>query len=123
MPSVITLNTSLLVAYFAMLILANVTLGPEQAGYLYAAWSLAGFVFFIPLSLAVALFASGARSTATFRMEFRKTLQYSMVVCAAAILVMAVLGNLVLKISVRTTPRMPTPGTYHPVRRWAGGWS
>jgi len=92
------LNTSLLVAYFAMPILANVTLGSEQAGYLYAAWSLAGFVFFIPLSLAVALFASGARSTATFRMEFRKTLQYSMVVCAAAILVMAVLGNLVLKI-------------------------
>src|SRR6201999_1596542 len=55
------LNLALGVPYYAMPIVANVTLGSEQAGYLYATWSVAGFVFVLPLALSTALFASGAR--------------------------------------------------------------
>lgn len=92
------LNTALLVPYFAMPIVANVVLGSERAAYLYAAWSVAGFVFFLPLSLSTALFASGARDSGTFLMEFRKTLRYSFLACAAAIAVIALTGRLVLGI-------------------------
>ncbi len=58
-----TLNISLLVPFFAMPIIANVILGSEKAAYLYATASIAGFVFYLPLSLAMALFASGARDS------------------------------------------------------------
>lgn len=92
------LNTALLVPYFAMPIVANVVLGSEQAAYLYAAWSVAGFVFFLPLSLSTALFASGARDSRTFLMEFRKTLHYSFLACLAAIVVIVLAGKVVLGI-------------------------
>lgn len=92
------LNTALLVPYFAMPIVANVILGSERAAYLYAAWSVAGFVFFLPLSLSTALFASGARDSGTFLLEFRKTLRYSFLACLAAIAVIALTGHLVLGI-------------------------
>lgn len=92
------LNTALLVPYFAMPIVANVILGSERAAYLFAAWSVAGFVFFLPLSLSTALFASGARDSRTFLMEFRKTLRYSFLACVAAIAVIVLAGRLVLGI-------------------------
>lgn len=92
------LNTALLVPYFAMPIVANVVLGSERAAYLYAAWSVAGFVFFLPLSLSTALFASGARDSGTFLMEFRKTLRYSFLACVVAIAAIALAGRLVLGI-------------------------
>ena len=92
------LNTALLVPYFAMPIVANVILGSEWAAYFYAAWSVAGFVFFLPLSLSTALFASGARDSRTFPLEFAKTLRYSVLACVAATLVIAVLGRPVLNI-------------------------
>jgi O-antigen/teichoic acid export membrane protein len=90
------LNTALLVPFFAMPIVANVVLGSEQAAYLYAAWSVAGFVFFLPLSLSTALFASGARDSGTFLMEFRKTLRYSFLACVAAIAVILLVGRFIL---------------------------
>lgn len=90
------LNIALLVPYFAMPIVANVVLGSEQAAYLYAAWAVAGFVFFVPLSLSTALFASGARDSSTFLREFRKTLHYSFLACLAALVVIAVMGRFVL---------------------------
>ncbi|MGI9125969.1 MAG: hypothetical protein ACR2JM_14615 [Mycobacterium sp.] len=93
-----SLNTALLVPYFALPIVANVALGSEQAAYLYAAWSVAGFVFFLPLALSTALFASGARDSGTFAMEFRKTLQYSFAACALALIGIVVFGRLVLAI-------------------------
>lgn len=92
------LNTALLVPYFAMPIVANVVLGSERAAYLYAAWSVAGAVFFIPMSLSTALFASGARDTGTFLLEFRKTLRYSVLTSVAAVLVIGLVGRLVLGI-------------------------
>lgn len=92
------LNTSLFVPYFAMPIVANVVLGSEQAAYLYATWSLAGFVFFLPMALAWALFASGARDSRTFVAEFRFTLHFSLLICAAAVLVVVVFGGLILRI-------------------------
>lgn len=92
------LNTALLVPYFAMPIVANVILGSERAAYMYAAWSVAGFVFFLPLSLSTALFASGARDSGTFLMEFRKTLRYSVLACVTAIAVIIVVGRFVLGI-------------------------
>ena len=93
-----TLNMALYIPFFAMPIVANVILGPAQAGYLYATWSLAGFVFHLPISLAMALFASGARDTRTFLMEFRFTLRAALLVCAAANLLMVVLGGFILGI-------------------------
>jgi O-antigen/teichoic acid export membrane protein len=92
------LNTALLVPYFAMPIVANVILGSERAAYMFAAWSVAGLVFFLPLSLSTALFASGARDSGTFLMEFRKTLRYSFLACVAAIAVIIVVGRFILGI-------------------------
>ncbi len=92
------LNISLFVPFFAMPIVANVILGSEQAGYLYAAWSIAGFVFHLPISLALALFASGARDTSTFLLEFRFTVRYALLICLAANLIIFVLGGAVLGI-------------------------
>jgi O-antigen/teichoic acid export membrane protein len=92
------LNISLMVPYFAMPIVANVILGSEKAAYLYATWSLAGFVFFLPVSLATALFASGARDSRTFNAEFRFTIRVAAAICAAANLVILVVGGPVLKI-------------------------
>lgn len=92
------LNTALLVPYFAMPIVANVVLGSEQAAYLYAAWSVAGAVFFLPLSLSTALFASGARDSGTFLLEFRKTIRYAFLACVGAIVVVALVGRYILHI-------------------------
>ncbi len=92
------LNTALLVPYFAMPIVANVVLGSERAAYLYAAWSVAGAVFFVPLSLSTALFASGARDSGTFLLEFRKTLRYSLLASAAATVLIVLFGRWVLAI-------------------------
>ena len=92
------LNASLFVPYFAMPIVANVVLGSEQAGYLYATWSVAGFIFFLPISLATALFASGARDTSTFGLEYRFTLRFSLLICIAANIGVLLLGGLVLKV-------------------------
>jgi O-antigen/teichoic acid export membrane protein len=92
------LNLALQVPYFAMPILANVTLGSEQAGYLYATWSVAGFVFVLPLALSTALFASGARDNSTFLMELRFTLRFSLTACIAANLVLLPLGGVVLRV-------------------------
>jgi O-antigen/teichoic acid export membrane protein len=93
-----TLNIALFVPFFAMPIVANVILGSEQAGYLYATWSVAGFVFFLPFSLATALFASGARDSSTFLSEFRHTLRYSLILCVAANIAVLALGGVVLQI-------------------------
>ena len=92
------LNLALGVPYYAMPIVANVTLGSEQAGYLYATWSVAGFVFVLPLALSTALFASGARDASTFLMELRLTLRASLAACVAANLVLLPLGGLVLHV-------------------------
>lgn len=92
------LNLSLTVPYFAMPIVANVVLGSEQAGYLYATWSLAGFVFVLPIALSMALFASGANDSSTILKEFRFTLRASLAACVAANLVILPLGGLVLGI-------------------------
>ncbi len=92
------LNTALLVPYFAMPIVANVILGSEQAAYFYAALSLAGAVFFLPLSLSTALFASGARDSRTFLMEFRKTIRYAFLACLGATVVVALVGRYILHI-------------------------
>jgi O-antigen/teichoic acid export membrane protein len=92
------LNTALLVPYFAMPIVANVVLGSQRAAYFFAAWSVASFVFFLPVSLSTALFASGARDTGTFLMEFCKTLRYSVLACLVANLAILALGRPVLHI-------------------------
>lgn len=92
------LNLSLTVPYYAMPIVANVLLGSEKAGYLFATWSLAGFVFVLPMSMAMALFASGAKDSSGLLREFRFTLRYSMAACAAANLIILPLGGLVLSI-------------------------
>jgi hypothetical protein len=92
------LNIALFTPFFAMPILANVILGSEQAAYLYATWSLAGFLFYVPIALATALFASGARDSGTFLMEFRFTLRSALLICAAANLAILVLGFWVLRI-------------------------
>lgn len=92
------LNMALFVPYFAIPIVANVILGSVKAAYLYSAWSIASFVFFLPMALSTALFASGARDSRTFLMEFRKTLRYSVLACGAAVLGIVVLGKLVLTI-------------------------
>jgi O-antigen/teichoic acid export membrane protein len=92
------LNLALQVPYFAMPIVANVTLGSEQAGYLYATWSVAGIVFLLPLALSVALFASGARDNSTFLVELRFTLRCSLAACLAANLMILPLGGVVLHV-------------------------
>lgn len=93
-----TLNIALVVPTFTMPIVTNVILGSEQAGYLYATWSVAGFVFFLPLSLATALFASGAQDSRTFVREFRFTLRISLLVCLAANVAILFLGGLILRV-------------------------
>jgi O-antigen/teichoic acid export membrane protein len=92
------LNLALQLPYFAMPIVANVTLGSERAGYLYATWSVAGFVFVLPIALSTALFASGARDTSTFLAELRFSLRYSLAACIAANLVLLPLGGVVLHV-------------------------
>ena len=92
------LNIALFVPYFAMPIVANVILGSQEAAYFYAAWSVASVVFFLPMSLSTALFASGARDSSTVAMEFRKTLRYSLLACTAANIGVLVLGRPVLHI-------------------------
>jgi O-antigen/teichoic acid export membrane protein len=92
------LNIALFTPFFAMPILANVILGSEQAAYLYATWSVAGFLFYVPIALATALFASGARDSGTFLMEFRVTLRSALLICLAANLAVFVLGYWVLHI-------------------------
>lgn len=90
------LNIALFTPFFAMPILANVILGSEQAAYLYATWSLAGFLFYVPIALATALFASGSRDSGTFLMEFRVTLRSALLICAAANVGVLLLGHWVL---------------------------
>lgn len=90
------LNLSLTVPFFAMPIVANVILGSEQAGYLYATWSLAGFVFVLPIAMSMALFASGAKDSSTILKEFRFTLRNSMVASVVANLLILPLGGLAL---------------------------
>jgi O-antigen/teichoic acid export membrane protein len=92
------LNIALFTPFFAMPILANVILGSEQAAYLYATWQVAGFLFYVPIALATALFASGARDSSTFLLEFRFTLRYALLICTAANLAVLLLGGWVLKI-------------------------
>lgn len=92
------LNLALYVPFFAMPIVANVMLGSEQAGYLYATWSVASFVFMLPMALSTALFASGARDSATALKELRFTLRSSLAACAAANLVILPFGGLILGI-------------------------
>lgn len=92
------LNIALFTPFFAMPIVANVILGSEQAAYLYSTWSVAGFLFYVPIALATALFASGARDSGTFLLEFRFTLRYALLICAAANLAILVLGHWVLRI-------------------------
>ena len=92
------LNLSLSVPYYMMPIVANVLLGSEQAGYLYATWSLAGFVFMLPMAMSISLFASGAKDSGTILREIRFTLRSSMAACAAANLIILPLGGLVLRI-------------------------
>ncbi len=90
------LNLSLTVPFFAMPIVANVILGSEQAGYLYATWSVAGFVFVLPIAMSMALFASGAQDSSTILKEFRFTLRKSLAACVTANLLILPLGGLVL---------------------------
>lgn len=92
------LNLSLAVPYFAMPIVANVILGSEKAGYLYATWSLAGFVFVLPIAMSIALFATGAKDSTEMIREFRFSLRLSLAACAAANLAILPLGGLVLRI-------------------------
>jgi len=92
------LNMALQVPFFAMPILANVTLGSEQAGYLYATWSVASFVFVLPMALSTALFASGARDSRSVVAELRFTLRSSLAACVAANLLIFPFGGLVLSI-------------------------
>ncbi len=90
------LNLALTVPFFAMPIVANVILGSEDAGYLYATWSVAGFVFVLPIAMSMALFASGANDSSTILTEFRFTLRKSMAACVAANLLILPAGGLVL---------------------------
>lgn len=92
------LNIALFTPFFAMPILGNVLLGSRMAGFLFAAWSIAGFLFYVPIALATALFASGSRDSSTFLMEFRVTLRYSLLICAVANLGVLLLGYWVLHI-------------------------
>jgi O-antigen/teichoic acid export membrane protein len=92
------LNLSLSVPYYTMPIVANVILGSEKAGYLYATWSLAGFVFVLPVALSTALFAAGAKDSSKIVQDFRFSLRSSMAACTAANLIILPFGGLVLSI-------------------------
>jgi O-antigen/teichoic acid export membrane protein len=86
------LNLALSTPYFAMPIVANVTMTSAQAGYLYATWSVAAFVFVLPIALSSALFASGSRFTDDLVPQYRLSLRYSVLACLGAT-VLAVLGG------------------------------
>lgn len=92
------LNIAMFVPYFAMTLVANAVLGPEKSGYFFAAWSLAGFVMFLPFALATALFASGSRDSEAFLTGFRHTLRYSLLICLAANIGILVFGKLALAV-------------------------
>lgn len=92
------LNLSLSVPYYMMPIVASAILGSEKAGFLYATWSLAGFVFMLPMAMSISLFASGAKDSSTILRELRFTLRLSMAACAAANLIILPLGGLVLHV-------------------------
>ncbi len=92
------LNLSLSVPYYAMPIVANVILDSEQAGYNYATWSLAGFVFVLPMAMSMSLFASGSKDPGTVLRDFRFTLRASFAACLAANLVLLPFGGVVLGI-------------------------
>ena len=92
------LNISLSIPFFAMPIVANAVLGPETAGHFYMAWSATGLLFYLPIALSTALFASGARGTGTFLKEFRFPLRYSLLICLAANIAILLLGGVFLKI-------------------------
>ena len=92
------LNLALSVPYFAMPMIASATLGSQDAGYLYATWSVAGIVFVLPIALSTALFASGARDAARFTTEFRLTLRWSLLAALAANLAVLPLGGWVLRV-------------------------
>jgi len=92
------LNIALFVPFFAMPMVANAVLGPEKSGYFFAAWSLAGFVMFLPFALATALFASGSRDSEAFLTGFRHTLRYSLLICLIANIGIWVLGKLALAV-------------------------
>jgi O-antigen/teichoic acid export membrane protein len=90
------LNLALSTPYFAMPIVANVTMTSEQAGYLYATWSVAAFVFVLPIALSTALFASGSKFTEDVIPQFRLSLRYSALACLAATVVALLGGKYVL---------------------------
>jgi O-antigen/teichoic acid export membrane protein len=103
------LNLGLQLPYFAMPIVASAVLGSAEAGYLYAAWAVAAFVFVLPVALATALFASGARGTEGFDRQLRFSLRISFLACLAANLVLLPLGGFVLDIfgdDYRTAARL-----------------
>ena len=92
------LNLALSTPYFAMPIVANVTMTSEQAGYLYATWSVAAFVFVLPIALSSALFATGSKFTEDVVPQFRLSLKYSVLACLAATVVAILLGDYVLQV-------------------------
>ena len=92
------LNLALSVPYFAMPIVANVTMTSEQAGYLYATWSVAAFVFVLPIALSTALFASGSAFTEDVIPQFRLSLRYSVLACLGAAVIAILLGDYVLRV-------------------------
>jgi O-antigen/teichoic acid export membrane protein len=92
------LNLALSIPYFAMPIVANVTMTSQQAGYLYATWSVAAFVFVLPIALSTALFASGSAFTEDVLPQFRLSLRYSLLACVGAAVVAILLGDFVLRV-------------------------
>jgi len=92
------LNLALSTPYFAMPIVANVTMTSQQAGYLYATWSVAAFVFVLPIALSTALFASGSRFDDDVVPQFRLSLRYSVLACLAATVVAVLGGRYVLRV-------------------------
>jgi O-antigen/teichoic acid export membrane protein len=92
------LNLALQLPYYAMPIVASVVLGASQAGYLYATWSVAGFVLILPMALSTSLFASGARESLGFSARLRFTLRSSFLACLAANVLLLPSGGLVLRL-------------------------
>ena len=92
------LNLALSTPYFAMPIVANVTMTSQQAGYLYATWSVAAFVFVLPIALSTALFATGSKFSEDVVPQFRLSLRYSVLACLAATVVAILVGDYVLQV-------------------------
>lgn len=92
------LNLALSTPYFAMPIVANVTMSSQEAGYLYATWSVAAFVFVLPIALSTALFASGSKFTEDVVPQFRLSLRYSVLACLGATVILLLLGQYVLRV-------------------------